>query len=124
MNSLQVEEQSTARTLSTSKSSPLLYVLVVVTAVYIILSVYLIFNIRNQPRPSETSQAVQQASIAKPEQRQAQTASKLKASSKDLSGEQRTRGSEPADAGQSFSEQVGTTSLTSILAMAVPATTN
>jgi len=36
----------------------------------------------------------------------------------DLSGEQQARASEPADAGPRPSEQVSTTSLTSILAMA------
>ncbi len=78
MNLLEVEEQSTVGTSSTSKSPRVVYVLLVITAVYIIFSLYLIFNTRSRLTASE---AAQQASIAKLVQRESQTQSELKASS-------------------------------------------
>ena len=77
MNLLEVEVQSTVGTSSTSKSSRVVYVLLVITAVYIIFSLYLIFNTRSRLTASE---AAQQASIAKLVQRESQTQSELKAS--------------------------------------------
>ncbi len=78
MNLFEVEDQSTVATSSPSKSSRVVYVLLVVTAVYIIFSLSLIFNTRSRLAASE---AAQQASIANLAQHQAQMESDFKASS-------------------------------------------
>ncbi|MGA3128558.1 MAG: hypothetical protein ABSD13_17785 [Candidatus Korobacteraceae bacterium] len=91
MNLFEVEDQSTVATSSPSKSSRVVYVLLVVTAVYIIFSLSLIFNTRSRLAASE---AAQQASIANLAQHQASSgalAQRMGMTEQDLQQRMQTR---------------------------------
>jgi len=77
MNSLQVEKRNAVYTSSASKSTLLPYLLVIVTTICFILSLYLNFNTRSR---LESSEAGQWASIERLKQRQSQLENELKAS--------------------------------------------
>lgn len=76
MSFLQVEERHTLEA-SSNKSPLLLYILLVVTTIYFILSLYFNFNTRSR---LESTQAGQWASIESLKQRQSQLENELKAS--------------------------------------------
>ena len=77
MSLLQVEEQHPVETSSTNKSPRFLYLVLVVTTIYFILSLYFNFSMCSR---LESVQAGQWAAIEKLKQRQSQLESELKAS--------------------------------------------
>ena len=81
MSTLEVEEQIPVRTSGISKDTIMRYVLLIVAASYVIVSLYLIFDTRNRLTSVVVAQEV---AIGKLQQRQAATEDELKASDQTL----------------------------------------
>lgn len=81
MSTLEVEEQIPVRTSGISKDTIMRYVLLIVVASYVIVSLYLIFDTRNRLTSVVVAQEV---AIGKLQQRQAATEDELKASDQTL----------------------------------------